>query len=72
MKVYMATGLCGKMVGAVADMENHREDTAEQVAGFIKSGFPITRGTAEEVKDAEWCDNRGNCTDCAVAERAVI
>ena len=61
---YKATGKCGKLVGAVADMLEYPKETAKHVSEFIKDGFTIIRVESEHVRQAEWCDNHAKCKNC--------
>lgn len=46
---------CSGMVGAVMDNPRHKEDTAKEVAGLIRTGFAVSRVTNEEVRVHKWC-----------------
>ena len=62
--VYIATGVCGKLVGATAIIPKFKKETAKDVAGWLRVGFEITRVTVEHVRQAGWCHNRGKCKNC--------
>ena len=68
--VYTATGVCGKLIGATAIMPEHRRETAKDVADWVGAGFEITRVTAEDARQADWCKNGGKCKDCKESEHA--
>lgn len=68
MEVYMATGrVCGKMIGAVADMPEHMDDMIESITEWLRGGYQISRVTAEAVRKSEFCKAKGNCETCALS-----
>jgi hypothetical protein len=57
---YVGRRKCGCMCGAVADIPGNEDETASEVAEFIKCGLLVDRVTIEDVrenyaKDCEEC-----------------
>ncbi len=47
---YIGIKKCGCVVAAMADLPDHANDVAREVASFIKSGLTIERVSCEEVR----------------------
>ena len=45
---YIGRKVCGCVVAACIDDKSHPEDTAEDLARFVKSGYAVERVTSEQ------------------------
>jgi hypothetical protein len=63
-KAYMATGKCGKMVGAIIDVPDLNKEVAKFAASFIKDGFSVNHVTDEDIHQAQFCKMHGKCKTC--------
>ena len=50
---YIARKSCGCMVAAAVDEPDHREDTANEIAEWIRAGLTVERVTVDYVR-ANW------------------
>ena len=47
---------CGHAIAASVDSPQDRESVAEEVASYVRRGFIVTRVTAQEAREADWCE----------------
>jgi hypothetical protein len=60
---FVAYCKCGKLIACAVDDPDHTKDTAKEVAAWIRRGDKVDKMTVELVRKADWCNNRGRCTE---------